>query len=78
MKTTAFLAVSVVFILAMYQYRDRIKMMLDNSFGRITELSESEMKEVNGGFVMILIAAFAAGVAIYAATHDNSTACPAI
>ena len=53
-------------------------MMLDNSFGRITELSESEMKEVNGGFVMILIAAFAAGVAIYAATHDNSTACPAI
>ena len=68
----------MVFILAMYEYRDRIKMMLDNSFGRITELSESEMKEVNGGFVMILIAAFAAGVAIYAATHDNSTACPAI
>lgn len=78
MKTTTFLAVSVVFIIAIHQYRDRIRLMLENSFGSITDLSESEMKDVNGGFVMLLVAAFAAGVAVYAATHDNSTACPAV
>lgn len=78
MKNVTFISAFVAIMIALYQYKHAIKIMLQSKLGGITELSHDELEEVTGGIIGLLIAAFAAGVAVYAATHDSSTACPAV
>jgi hypothetical protein len=75
MNITLIISLLVVFVLGIYQYKKEIKMIFDVNFRGITEISENEIDEVNGGIFMLLLVAFGAGVALYAATHNNSTAC---